>query len=375
MKIAFIYDGAYPWNKGGAEKRLYEIGRRLAERGHEVHWYCVGWWLPQEEKRDIEFDGIEYHGVCRPLQLYVDGRRSIKAALKFSISLIGPLLQEEFDVIDCQNFPYFSCFSGKFTSIINKSNFIITVLEYWGDYWYEYLGKIGVFGKIIEKLTFRLSKNVITISNQVKNDLSFYDGSVYVIPDGVPFDTISNVKPSMEKSDVIFVGRLIKHKNVDILLKALNLIKKEGLNIRCFIIGDGPERKNLEKLTKKLDLRENVRFLHKVSRDDDVYAYMKSSKVFVFPSTREGAALVTLEANAAGLPVITIDHPLNASRELINNKNGMLSDLSPYDLKDKIIFMLNHYEDFKDECISFAKDYTWDNIAKLTERVYKEVLK
>lgn len=40
------------------KKRLYEIGRRLAESGNEVNWYCIGWWLPKEEKKDIEFDGI-----------------------------------------------------------------------------------------------------------------------------------------------------------------------------------------------------------------------------------------------------------------------------------------------------------------------------
>jgi|GEM_PF-3548635 len=45
--------------------------------------------------------------------------------------------------------------------------------------------------------------------------------------------------------------------------------------------------------------------------------------------------MVTIEANAAGLPVITIDRPLNASRELINDENGILADLSVHDLKDK----------------------------------------
>ncbi len=42
MKIAFIYDAVYPWIKGGAEKRIYEIGRRLADK-HEVHWYGIRW--------------------------------------------------------------------------------------------------------------------------------------------------------------------------------------------------------------------------------------------------------------------------------------------------------------------------------------------
>ncbi len=231
MRIAFVYDGAYPWIKGGVEKRVYEIGRRLAERGHDVHWYCVGWWLPDNGERTIEIDGIKYHAVCEPLEIYVNGRRSIKAAIKFSISLTRPLLREKFDIIDCQQFPYFSCFSAKLASLVNKSSLIITVLEYWGDYWYEYLGKVGIFGKIVERLTFNLTSDYITISSHVRNYLSFCKDSIHIVPDGVPFNKIRKIKPSSEKANLIFVGRLIKHKNVDVLLKALHLLRDDGFKL------------------------------------------------------------------------------------------------------------------------------------------------
>ena len=39
MKIAYVYDAVYPWIKGGAEKRIYEISKRLVERGHEIPWF------------------------------------------------------------------------------------------------------------------------------------------------------------------------------------------------------------------------------------------------------------------------------------------------------------------------------------------------
>lgn len=55
MRIAFIYDAVYPWIKGGAEKRIYEIGRRLADRGHEVHWFGVKWW---ECGKNLKNDGL-----------------------------------------------------------------------------------------------------------------------------------------------------------------------------------------------------------------------------------------------------------------------------------------------------------------------------
>lgn len=375
MRIAFVYDGAYPWINGGAEKRVYEIGKRLAERGHDVHWYCVGWWLPDNGEGTIEVDGIKYHAVCEPLEMYVNGRRSIKAAIKFSISLIRPLLREKFDIIDCQQFPYFSCFSAKLASLINRSSLVITVLEYWGNYWYEYLGRMGIFGKIVERLTFSLTSDYITISSHVKSYLDFCKDPLYIVPDGVPFNKIKSIEPSSEGANLIFVGRLIKHKNVDVLLKALRLLRDDGFKLTCIIIGDGPEKENLMRITRDLDLEDQVRFMGRVPSDDDVYRYMKSSDIFVFPSSREGAGLVTLEANAAGLPVITTNHKLNASRELINGKNGVLFDLNPEDLKEKVLLMMNKHEKLKEECIKFAENYSWDKIADLTESVYLEVLK
>ena len=81
MKIAFIYDAVYPWVKGGAEKRVYELAKRLAERGHEVHWYSIGWWWTENDHNDIIMEGIKLHGVSDPIRLYSDDRRSLKKLL------------------------------------------------------------------------------------------------------------------------------------------------------------------------------------------------------------------------------------------------------------------------------------------------------
>jgi len=51
MKIAFVYDTVYPWVKRRVEKRIYEIGKRLADRGHEVHWFGIGWWFNDNDKQ------------------------------------------------------------------------------------------------------------------------------------------------------------------------------------------------------------------------------------------------------------------------------------------------------------------------------------
>ncbi|MDD3551836.1 MAG: glycosyltransferase, partial [Methanothrix sp.] len=77
MEIAYVYDAVYPWVKGGAEKRIYELSRRLAARGHVVHCYGMKWWQGEDE---IEREGVRFHGICEPRPLYVNGKRSIGEA-------------------------------------------------------------------------------------------------------------------------------------------------------------------------------------------------------------------------------------------------------------------------------------------------------
>ena len=205
MKIAYVYDAVYPWVKGGAEKRIYEISKRLVQKGHEVHWYGLKWW--EGEKDIVVKDGIHLHGIGRWDNLYVNGRRSIKEGLYFGFKTLTGL-KGDFDVIDCQEFPYFSCFSAKVHSLLNKSKLVITWHEVWGDYWFEYLGKKGIFGWSVEKLTTKLTEGNVAVSERTKEDLERIGvkGGVHVIPNGIDFGRIEKVKPSEEESDVIFLS-------------------------------------------------------------------------------------------------------------------------------------------------------------------------
>ena len=377
MKIAYVYDAVYPWIKGGGEKRIHEISKRLVERGHEVHWYGIKWW---DGNSTIEQNGVYLHGVCEPRELYVEGRRSIKEAIYFAWKVLPHLLREEIDIADCQAFPYFPCFSAKMHSPFKRAPLIITWYEVWDDYWYEYLGRKGVFGKLVERMTSKLpNTTTITISEKVKDDLisiGVNHEKIRVIPDGIDFEGIQKIAPSTERYDILYAGRLIKHKNVDVLIKAIDIAKKKMPDIKCGIIGDGPEKENLTKLMKDLNLEGNIEFLGFLEEAKDVIAYMKSSKVFVLPSTREGAGLVTLEANACGLPVITVNHEKNAAVEVvINEENGFICELSEEEIAKNILVAMEGKEDMESKCIEFSMEYDWNRMADLTESTYEELLK
>jgi glycosyltransferase involved in cell wall biosynthesis len=374
MKIAFIYDAVYPWVKGGAEKRVYEIAKRLAHAGHEVHWYTMGWWWSENGEKDIVMDGIYLHGVCKPVKLYSDNRRSIKEAIFFAIKLFNPLMKENFDVVDCQGFPYFSCFIARLHSMRGKSNLFITWIEIWDDYWYEYLAKIGFFGKLVERTTLNLNANWIAISEKVKMDLKRFNPNkeIEVILMGIDSMEIADIKPSKVHSDVIFAGRLIKEKNVDLLIRSIEIVKKHVPNIVCLIVGNGPERENLEKLATELDLIGNIKFMDFLTDHDDLISYIKSSNLFVLPSTREGFGIVVLESNASGIPVVVVKDKMNAACELIHEGvNGFISNFSEEKMAEKILIGIQKNLAMRDDCLNMAKTFDWNQIILKLEKFYE----
>lgn len=320
MKIAFVYDMVYPFKIGGVEKRIWELSRRLAKNGNEVHIFSLKLW---EGQPDLLREGVHIHGVGSKFTFYSgqSGRRAIFPALWFSMALVIPFLRKgRFDVIDCQNFPYVHIFPIQIVSCLRRSLLVITWHEVWEEYWMEYLGWKGIFGKAIERVVAGLTKYHVAVSRTTKGQLQHMGvtGSIAIIPNGVDLEKIRATAPSPERSDVIFAGRLILDKHVGVLIDALGLAREKFPDIRCIIIGEGPEGARLRAQVSSKDLGKNVKFIGFVKNPDDLISLMKSSRVCVLPSTREGFGMVALEARACGIPVVTADHPGNAIRDLVS---------------------------------------------------------
>ena len=378
MRIAFIYDAAYPWVMGGAEMRVYELAKRLSAHGHDVHWYTIGWWWDEQNKNDIIQDGINFHGVCKPRSLYSNERRSIVEALYFSIKLLGPLFRFKFDVVDCQSFPFFSAFIAWFHSFLGRSKLVITVLEVWGSYWYEYLGFLGVGGRVVEYLALHLSNDIISISTKTKRDFLKHRkiNKVEVIAPGINLSNVQKIREAERKQDIIFAGRLIKEKRVQLLLESLIKTKEVIPNIKCLIIGDGPEKDSLINLTKKLGLEKNVEFKGFMKNHQDLMSKLKSSRVLVLPSKREGFGMVVVEANAIGIPAVVVEDPMNAACDLVEEGvNGFIANPTTDNLSKKIKLALDKGQSMREECLSHAQPYDWDHLTLILEDFYNEVIK
>lgn len=158
--------------------------------------------------------------------------------------------------------------------------------------------KIGKFLRIILK-----NFDIITVTGSftkrflMKNNIP--NTKIFIMPSAVG----NRFKPLNvpKEFDVIHVGRLAKVKHIENLIMATNKIKKYYPNVKTAIIGDGPERDNLEAISERLRLTENIHFLGYKSA---VWKWLNKAKIFVLTSEREAYPYVVVEALSCGVPVI-----------------------------------------------------------------------
>ena len=372
MNIAFVYDCVYPFVKGGVEKRMYELACRLRDDGHEVHLFGMKYW---DGPSVVEREGLFYHGVCRPMGLYVEGRRSVFQALSVSFALFVPLLRAgRFDVIDVQAFPYFTVFPSWVVARLTGARLVVTWHEVWGEYWQEYLGWKGGFGRVVERLCARLGDLRVAVSATTRRRLEAVcsEGKgLPVVPNGVDVSAILGTKPAEETSDVIFVGRLIREKNVDLLIGAVALVRQDMPDIRVCIIGAGPEEERLRKLVGDYGLENTIEMTGFLSQYADVIGRMKASKVFVSPSEREGFGIAALEALVCGLSLITIEGSMNAVCDLVETYGGEIVAPDAGLLAAAIERALSDSSTGEEQTVPVPG---WDDVAEHLSRCYQELL-
>ena len=332
LSIAIVSDAVLPFNKGGKETRIYHLAIELAKQGNAVHIYTMKWWVGGDS---ICIEGVEFHAISRLYPLYAGERRSIKEGLLFGLACLK-LIRKKFDIVDVDHMPFFPLYSVWLVCLLKRKPMYATWHEVWGrDYWIEYMGHSGRLASLIERLSIHLPAKITSSSihtSQRLREVLHYKGEITVIPPVLDYAKIKPVKPSIEKSDVIFVGRLVAHKNVDMLVRAIAVVKETRPNIRCVIVGDGPEYKRVAKLMEDLKLQANILMIGRLESSEEVISLMKASRVFALPSTREGFGIVVLEAAACRLQVVTVDHKDNAARHLVTKGTGLVCKPTEEDL-------------------------------------------
>lgn len=235
-----------------------------------------------------------------------------------------------------------------------------------------------IFKRLVEIIYPKIHR-ITAISKDVKDDLcenfKINTDKVVVINNMVDLDVfndeINNFKPKLFKElfnenytfqkIIIGIGRLVELKNFKYLIESFSRVQKKNENVRLVILGEGPERKNLEKLIYDLNLENKVclpGFL------ENSHQYLKIADVFVSTSLYEGFGNVIIEAMAAGLPVI-VTNCKGGPKEIVDY--GKYGDIVPLDnvkvLASKITERLNQSFD-KTISINRAQDFSIEKISQ-----------
>jgi glycosyltransferase involved in cell wall biosynthesis len=334
LRIGFVYDGLYPYTRGGAERRYHELAVRLAER-YEVHRFSWRYRPDQEAGQP----GLVHHPVGPAEAFYgSDGRRTIREAASFAGRLVPSLLRHRVDVLDCSATPYVPLYGCALAARLTGTPLIVTWHEWWGDYWAAYLADrplAGQLGQWCEAGCRGLGDIRVAVSDLTARALagsgpSGADGRpVRVVGNGAPIEAVAAASPGAERFDVAFVGRLIRDKQVDLLLEALAIVARARPAVRCAIIGEGPEREQLEALAGSLGLANVVRFLGGLD-EAGCFGVLKASRTLALLSAREGYGIAVVEAQAAGAVPIVARGPLTAAPELVRDGvDGIVCDPTP----------------------------------------------
>jgi glycosyltransferase involved in cell wall biosynthesis len=191
--------------------------------------------------------------------------------------------------------------------------------------------------KLILKLFYHKADLIITNSKQTRDDIRLFSGSrvVSIYPSSYKKNlTKKKIVDEAKKKIILSVGRLSKEKGFDILIRSIPYINYDNFLIK--IVGDGPEKKNLINLSKKLGVNKKIIFLGG-KKENVILRYYSESSLFISPSYFEGFPNVVIEALSANLPVICSNSYGGIKEILLDGKGGCIFKNSDYqDLADKI---------------------------------------
>lgn len=375
MKIAMISSHFYPY-VGGIENHVANLATQLSKMGHDIEIFTSN-----DPKGPSEEEFSRNILIHRLFQVSNTLNNPILPFLPLKI-----LSRSDFDIIHAHDHYFFGSNVAVIFRCFHRIPFVITIhttsIQFGG------IGDLikPFYEKTLGKKVLQKSDKTIVLTNSLKKVFSFLleNRKIVVIPNGVDAvkfnpkikGTTFREKYRLPDSDfnLLFVGRLVKRKGIQYLLKALPYVLKEIPSVKLTIVGSGPVRADLEELARREKLTNNVVFTGPISDAILPEAY-GACDIFVLPSISGDAFPITLlEAMATGKPVIAT--PVGGIPEIL--ENGRLGNLTepkdPISLAKNIVELLNNKElrrKWGDKCREVVvKNYDWTAISQKTYLLY-----
>ena len=375
LKILMVTEVFYPDSIGGSGKTIYQIGKRLARKGHQIHILAprVRSELPREES--LEGMRVYRYGTpfLSPYQIF------LKILRKIPLDLIH----------------FNQPFAGLGISLSPQARVIPKIYTFNSPWHREYeikTGKKGVSSLIrkqIERKVLSRCGKIIILSEYSRSQLSSIHGiapeRTVIVPGGVDIELF---RPSLDKETarervgiprgkfVLFTVRnLVPRMGLENLIKAMSVMGRKEEDIFLVIGGRGFLEARLKSLTEELELNEHVRFAGFI-KEEELPIYYQAADFFVLPTRYlEGFGIVTVEALASGTPALGT--PVGGTKEILGKfDRTLLFKGTDADSLAELILKFKKYP--REELANLGKqarefavqNYSWDIVTSGWEEVF-----
>jgi N-acetyl-alpha-D-glucosaminyl L-malate synthase BshA len=359
MKIGIV---CYP-TYGGSGVVATELGKALSQRGHQVHFISY----KQPARLDFFTGNVFFHEVYvshYPLFDFPPYETALTSRL------VDVVKFEKLDVLHVHYAIPHASAAVMAKAILAAEGIHIPIVTTLHGTDITLVGKDKSFEPVVS-YSLNQSDGVTAVSDSLKRE---------VIPNFIDFERFSKqakehfkkaIAPNGEKI-LIHTSNFRKVKRVEDVVKIFGKVRTK-LNAKLLLVGDGPERQNIEQLCRDLDLYNGISFLGKQEAVEEV---LSIADLFIMPSETESFGLAALEAMACEVPVISSN--AGGIPELnVDGKTGFMCDVGDVDtMAEKAIYILsddNRLKEFKANARQRALDFHIDKIVPRYESMYDAV--
>ncbi len=372
MKIGIV---CYP-TYGGSGVIATELGKALADKGYTVHFITY----KQPFRLDSFHENIFFHEVNftnYPLFEYPPYE------IALSSKIVDVAINEKLDLLHVHYAIPHASAAYLAKQILKDRNYHLPFITTLHGTDITLVGKDATFVPVVT-FSINQSDGITSVSDSLRQDtFANFDiqKEIEVIPNFIDFtrfkklnkDHFRQVIAKNGEKIIVHTSNFRKVKRVEDVVKVFCQIK-EAVPAKLLLVGDGPERQNVEKLTRQVCMEDDVYFLGKQEAVEELLAI---ADLFVLPSETESFGLAALEAMACEVPVISTN--TGGIPEInINGVTGFMSNVGDVDdMAKNAIYILSdpqRLQQFRANAFKQAQAFSLPNILPLYEAYYRKVV-
>lgn len=325
----------YPPMQDGVGRVCWAYCNELEKKGHTAYY------IAPEDPDHSRFNGLRtilYKGLQIPGQNYRLG------VPDWSYEFRKQIRQIPFDLLHIHS-PFLS---ARVALEIQKENPWIPIIVTFHSKYYDDAMKIthsrAISGGVVNLVlnVYQKCDAVWAVNRETAEVLRAYgyQGEIDIAPNGTDIYEIDYHKARKtrerlgippERKVLLFVGQISRKKNIQTILRAAALLKREGMDFTLLLAGEGPDRSSLERLARELDIQNRAVFLGFMRSGDELRSLYTLADLFVFPSLYDNAPMVVREAAGCATPSVLVRGSCSAEG-VEDGVNGFLCEDDPADL-------------------------------------------